>query len=409
MKKVFGIILMVVGLFSCEKDDKSIFDQSPDERLNKKLGEYQALLSGAQNGWKGLIITDSTAAGPYQGVYNFFFRFDNSNRVKMYSDFDSASAVTSKESSYRLKALQQPSIIFDTYSYIHVLADPDPNVNGGDPSTNTGLHSDFEFYFDSAKTDSITLIGRFNGSKMILVRATKQEADAFDNKQLGNSLAFKNINKYLNYFKRITVGSVVYEIKVDVISRLITLSWLNANGVLQTFTTPYYYSLTGINFASPLVNGNQTISGFTNINWSLPTLTLGFSVNGNATTVVGSGQPLKVDLNAPRRWWQFATDQNNYWVSINGFHVNGVDNAYRIDTITSGANRAIALLYWPNYNATSPRYDFFGPLFLIPTGGLTLAYGTAPNPPTFTADGRAVFVQLGNLGTYPTTGGAAMF
>ena len=409
MKKVLIVMLVAIGLYSCNKDDDTVFDQSPDERLNKKLEEYQAALSGAVNGWKGIIITDSTVAGAYEGVYHFFFRFDNSNRVKMYSDWDSTSAVTVKESSYRLKALQQPSLLFDTYSYIHVLADPDPNVNGGDPNTNTGLYSDFEFYFDSATTDSITLIGRFNGSKMILVRATKQEADAYDNKQLGNAFVFNNINRYLNYFKRITVGGVVYEIKVNVDTRIITLSWLNSNGVLQTFSTPYYYSLTGINFASPLVNGNQTISGFTNITWSLPTLTLGFSVNGNATTVVGSGQPIKVDLNAPRRWWLFAADQDNYWVSINGFHVNGVDNAYRIDTITSGSNRCVALIYWPNYNPSGPPYDLFGPLFVMPAGGLTLEYGTAPsNPPTFTADGRAVFVQLGNLGPYPTTGAAAL-
>ena len=200
----------------------------------------------------------------------------------------------------------------------------------------------------------------------------------------------------------------MYEINVGVDTRLITLSWLNANGVLQTFTTPYYYSLTGINFASPLVNGNQTISGFTNLTWSLPTLTLGFSVNGGATTVVGSGQPLKVDLNAPRRWWQFAADQDNYWVSINGFHVNGVDNAYKIDTLTNAANKAVALIYWPDYEATNPRYDLFAPLFVLPTGGVTLAYGSAPNPPNFTSDGRAIFSQLGTLGPYPTTGGAAL-
>src|SRR5215203_5111126 len=360
MKKVLVVMLLAIGLYSCNKDDDTIFDQSPDERLNKKLEEYQSSLSGAPNGWKGIIITDSTVAGAYQGVYHFYLKFNDQNRVKMYSDWDSTSAVTPKESSYRLKALQQPSLLFDTYSYIHLLADPDPNINGGDPATNTGLYSDFEFYFNSATTDSITLVGRFNGSKMTLVRATKQEADAYDNKQLGNAFMFNNINKYLNYFKRITVGGVTYEIKVDVNTRLITLSWLNSNGVPQTFTTPYYYSLTGINFASPLVNGNQTISGFTSLNWSLPTLTLGFSVNGNATTVVGSGQPIKVDLTAPARWWQFAADQDNYWVSINGFHVNGVDNAYRIDTIRSGANRCVALIYWPNYPATSPRYDLFG-------------------------------------------------
>ena len=46
----------------------------------------------------------------------------------MFSDFDSTSAVTLQESSYRLKAEQQPTLIFDTYSYVHVLADPNEAV-----------------------------------------------------------------------------------------------------------------------------------------------------------------------------------------------------------------------------------------------------------------------------------------
>jgi hypothetical protein len=64
--------------------------------------------------------------------------------------------------------LQQPSLIFDTYSYLHLLADPDPNVNGG--RVGAGLSSDFEFYVDSTVADTMKLVGRFNGSKAILTK-----------------------------------------------------------------------------------------------------------------------------------------------------------------------------------------------------------------------------------------------
>ena len=151
------LLFTIIFLQSCQKDDDNIFDKSPDERLNEKLAEYQALLAGAQYGWKGLIVTDSAVAGPYQGYYSFYFKFDNANRVKMYSDWDATSAVTPMESSYRLKAIQQPTLIFDTYSYIHVLSDPNPNVNGGE--VGQGLQSDFEFAFESATTDTVKLIG----------------------------------------------------------------------------------------------------------------------------------------------------------------------------------------------------------------------------------------------------------
>jgi len=39
-----------------------------------------------------------------RSTYSFYFKFNNANRVVMLSDFDSLSAVTPKESSYRLKA-----------------------------------------------------------------------------------------------------------------------------------------------------------------------------------------------------------------------------------------------------------------------------------------------------------------
>jgi hypothetical protein len=404
MKNILSIFLIAtVALLSCNKDDDPAFDQSPDERLNQTLSDYQQKLAGAENGWKAFIYPK---AG---GTFFFYFKFDNQNRVKMYSTFDSASAVTLSESSYRLKALQQPSLIFDTYSYVHVLADPNessPNVvaqiNGGD--VGTGLASDFEFYFDSISADTLKFIGRFNGSEMIMVRATKQEADAYNNKDLGKGFLFQNLNKYLNYFKRVTIGGVAYEISVNQTTRTITFSWLNGGNV-QSFTTPFFYSGTGVSLVNPLVNGSQTVNGFTNLTWDAATTTLGFSVNGTQTTVVGLGQPLKVDIGAPQRWWQYAADRGDFWISVDGFHVNGVDNAFRIDTLTNGANISLALIYWPAYNT---NYDFFGPLFLTPAGGLTLAYGTAPDPPTFTTDGRAIFTELGNFNPHPATGGAAL-
>ncbi|HOZ78281.1 MAG TPA: DUF4302 domain-containing protein, partial [Ferruginibacter sp.] len=120
MKKYFlglcGLVLLAVS--SCRKvDDSSVFGQSPDQRINETLAKYQAQLSGAQYGWKGIVATNEG------GNFTFYFSFNDSNRVKMLSSFDSVSATVLKESSFRLKALQQPSLLFDTYSYIHQLAD----------------------------------------------------------------------------------------------------------------------------------------------------------------------------------------------------------------------------------------------------------------------------------------------
>jgi hypothetical protein len=338
MKKVLIIIFIAVaGISSCKKEDKSVFDKTADERLNEKLAAYQTQLSGAQNGWKAFIKVDS-GKGP---AYSFYFKFNNANRVTMLSDFDSLSAVTLKESSYRLKALQQPSLIFDTYSYLHVLSDPDETISGG--TRGAGLLSDFEFYFDSTTTDTIKLVGRVNASKLTLVRATKAEEDAYTAGQLATGFV---INKILTYFKRLTIGAQLYDIKIDPATRQFIFSWLDASGNLKTFTTGYYYVLGGIVLTSPLVNGSQIISGFSNITWTQATETINLTANNVAATITGIVVPLKVDITAPKRWWDYAVNNGDvYWISLKGFHVNGVDDGFGIQTLP----RYYYLIYWPDY------------------------------------------------------------
>ncbi len=400
-KALITLIIISAYLSACKKTDKPAFDKSPDERLNEILAAYQTQLSGATSGWKAILKVDSGKGA----AFSFYFKFNDANRVVMRSDFDSLSAVTPKESSYRLKALQQPSLLFDTYSYLHVLSDPDETVNGG--IRGAGLLSDFEFYFDSVTTDTIKLTGRQNGSRLVLIRATTEEAASYDNNGLARGFLFQNIGKYLNYFKRVTIGGVTYEISVNQLNRTVTFSWLDANGVFQTFTTYYYYTVTGIQFYTALINGGQPVTGFTNLSWDAASTTLSFSVNGSATTVIGSGQPLKVDLQAPARWWNAAVNNGNtYWFSPLGFHVNGIDDAFGVQSLTSGTSTYYYWIYYPKFGTNN---DFFGPVFLNATHDtISIDYGSAPRIPTFTSDGRAIFNELGTYGTYPSTGPAAL-
>ncbi|MFT3747549.1 MAG: DUF4302 domain-containing protein [Agriterribacter sp.] len=391
-KLIIYIVLLVATISSCRKEDDHLFSESTDERLSKKLSAYQEQLSGARYGWRMII---EPAGG---GAYGFYVKFNSDNRVQMVSDFDSASAVTLKESSYRLKALQQPSLIFDTYSYVHVLADPVPAVNNG--IWGQGLLSDFEFFFnDSSGVDTIQLTGRVNGSKAMLVKATQQEEEGYTTGEFNVNL-FQNIfNKILQYFKQFTVGGKPYDLNINLNTRTAIITWTDDQGNANSFTTKIYFGLNGIEFAQPFPAGTTLVNGFFDPVWSNATQTINGNVgNGTNASIKGVIKPQVLDTEAPRRWWQRMVDEDGYWVSLTGFHVDGVDDAYGL----TGIENFVALSFFPKFGTSSGiTYDLAGYL-MDEDGTLTLSFGTAFRAPTFTADGRIRFGSyLGDLGDIP--------
>jgi len=391
MKRYLIYLLLIAAAFSaCKKEDDPIFDKSPDERLNETLAKYQDAMVGAPYGWKLLVYP----SGVPNSVFSFYCRFNDANRVTMFSDFNATTSVELKESSYRLKALQQPALLFDTYSYIHLLCDPDGSVNGG--AYGAGLASDFEFSLDGIAGDSILLTGRLHNSKAFMVKATQQEQEAYVNLQ--RNRAFENITRFLTYFKRINVGGTEYEIKANIYAHTVTFSWKDGNGNVQEVQVGFYYTPTGIALSPAFTDGATTISNLDGIVWSQATQTLKGTAGSSSFTISGFASPLSVDSTAAHRWWQQGLDQE-YWVSIYGFHVNGVEDAYQVTTLPD----YYFMGFWPQFGTSggSP-YDLQG--FVTQTGDQqpALSYGIAFKPPTFLADGRVTFSYLGTLGDLPS-------
>ena len=124
--RLFCIILLSVTLMltGCTKKSDLLFPGTADERISESLKAYQDKLSGAP-GWKLFVYPSGLLSlGIEVGGLTYYMKFTSANRVTMIGDFNQSMADTAKESSYRLKSLQKTSLIFDTYSYIHVAADP---------------------------------------------------------------------------------------------------------------------------------------------------------------------------------------------------------------------------------------------------------------------------------------------
>ncbi|WP_207513285.1 DUF4302 domain-containing protein [Longitalea luteola] len=351
-KNLLYFLLAIALLASCRKDDDNVFDKTPDERLNEALAAYQKALTGSPFGWNGNL---TTADG---GTYRFYFNFNDSNRVVMYSDFDSTTATVTKESSYRLKALQQPSLIFDTYSYIHILSDPDGSVSGG--GNGQGLKADFEFRVDTVTADSISLTGRFNGSRLSLRKAVQSDVSVWANKQVTNGVVkFKDYWKFLLYWKRLNYRNGDYELQFDTTVKKVTVSWGTGNQA-QSVTRGYYFWANGVYFTDPVVNGATSIPGFTINNFNAGAQVMNVAVNGTAATITGANAPVNPDVrSAVNRWWGQGAAGDNYWISFDGFHINGVDDAYNLKSLKNDTSQFYFLLYKPNSNGVDAFFSIY--------------------------------------------------
>ncbi|PSL47531.1 uncharacterized protein DUF4302 [Chitinophaga niastensis] len=384
-KNLVCLLLIITGIYACKKETDPVFDKSPDERINDTLRHYQEVLTSATYGWKGLVYP----AGVPGSVFGFYFHFTASNRVEMFSDFEAGSTSTVHESSWRLKALQQPSLLFDTYSYLHVLCDPDAAHNGG--SYGQGLGSDFEFAINGLHGDTLLLTGRFHGSKAVLIRATQPEQDAYYQHHINR--AIDSVSLILTYFRQMNIGANKYDVSINKDLHQITFTWI-VNGKVKQVTTGYYYTSNGIAL-SPAFNDSTTIiSSFENVKWDGSAIT--GSINGSNAGITETARPVAVDGSAPKRWYQHVADQGSYWASYYGFHVNGVDDAYHI----IGLPAYVGVTYWPNINGPG-SFDLLG--FVLRQGSErpSVTYGPGYDAPTFTTDGRIIFNDNGLYGSLP--------
>ncbi|HEY8387335.1 MAG TPA: DUF4302 domain-containing protein [Parasegetibacter sp.] len=252
LKNILYIAMTATLLVSCRKDNDPIFED-PDKRLIAQLGEYREMLISAENGWNAILFPN----GGEGFMYHIQFKPDNG--VVMFSDFDENTASTSGGGTWRLKALQRPTLIFDTYSYLHLPADPDGDISGG--TTGVGLQSDFEFYFAEVKNDSVKMKGLYNGSTMTLVKATKEESDKIKAGALktmmeeNDNFLKNNENLYISF-------SDGKKLQFSMAGKTLSLTWVTNTDEVESISSAFAFTLKGITLKEPLVYGNNVIKEF---------------------------------------------------------------------------------------------------------------------------------------------------
>jgi hypothetical protein len=254
MKKILIYTLLFIGLITgCKKDNTEPANgQRPEDRVEAILSDYSTKLQTAPSGWKAYLYPAGGAA------YSFYIEFKEKNRVNMMGDLTADSRGAIFESSYKIKANQAPSLVFDTYSYIHLLADPDPAAFGGIPGF--GIFSDFEFALDTTAGDTIKMTGKLMESKMLLIKATAAESAAY--KAGGFTKIYDNVVNYTtanSYLYLLLGNDVKVQTSINPVSKEFSMTYF-ADGVVTTLTSPYSFTLNGILLLNPLEYNGRKIT-----------------------------------------------------------------------------------------------------------------------------------------------------
>jgi hypothetical protein len=254
---LFALLIMQ----ACKKDQELIDGKRPEERVAEDLEKYRSELVNSPNGWVAYLNTTLVGGG-----YSFYMSFDKENKVVMRADYDSDIALESFQSTYRVKQVMAPSIIFDTYSLLHLLQDPDPNSFDGDYAV--GYGSDFEFEIRQQVGDTLKLVGKKRNTPLILVRATADEKAFYTSDQFSD-----NIDEITNYLAdhpftyildpKDNSKKIQISIKPDVRSR--SFSFISTNGAEAVINSgAFSFSGTGMRLNIPIKNSEET---YTNITW----------------------------------------------------------------------------------------------------------------------------------------------
>jgi len=257
IRTIFQILTLVAGitlLGSCAREYETVFSESADARLQKALTAYNDKLKSAPYGWKAALYTPAGAG------YFYYLDFNDEGVVTMMSDFNVTAASTPMATTWTIKALQQPTLSFTEYSYIHLPADPDGSVNGG--NNGEGLLSDFEFTFVRTTDDSVVMKGLKHDTQMVFVQATEAEANDILNKRiqviLQQTIDYVAANRGLRV--RLPDHTEI-PMAIDVTRKLVGVQHLSASKeAIETVTSAFVFSLTGIHLQKPVKLGSYTVS-----------------------------------------------------------------------------------------------------------------------------------------------------
>ena len=170
MKKVVYLMLAaisILGYTSCTNEVDDVFDKSAAERVEASIASTKEILNAPANGW----IIKFYGNLDYGG-YNVLCKFDG-DKVKAMSEVYGPD--TTYTSHYSIEQSSGILLSFNEYNpLIHFFSDPKNPAGLG--RNGVGFKGDLEFRLQEVSSDSIVMIGKKHGDRIVMVHAPQDWA-----------------------------------------------------------------------------------------------------------------------------------------------------------------------------------------------------------------------------------------
>lgn len=174
-----AMLVLTTGLVGC-REDKPIFDKTPDERLLDTENRVVSLLASGEHGWALQLLAGENAR---YGGFTCVMKFNDKGEVLASSELEMERKTKSLryfKSLYSIARDRSTTIQFNTFNEaIHKFSSPNVGFGAG---PGKGLEADFNFLIQKVSEDGnlIELIGEKRRTPARLVRLTKP-ADQYIN------------------------------------------------------------------------------------------------------------------------------------------------------------------------------------------------------------------------------------
>ncbi|ERJ59185.1 DUF4302 domain-containing protein [Sphingobacterium paucimobilis] len=259
---IFTGLLSLFILTACNGDKKDLETYEPEAtEVNQAEidGLTKTLMEGGDKGWDAQIRTTSGQ------VFVFNFKFEADGKVAMHCDCNMDQILAAGNSDYSIGAYDEGTVLnFTSYSYLHQLVDPRPEIMGGDPGK--GLGSDIEFKLKSQTNDEILLTGVKNKTTLRLVKAKISFEQQFE-KEIEDYKEILKLPSYVNdgiiHLNRTADGSRLYRFRMNAEEGTVQIMTYPANAKgAPTIQSPRTKPENGeLLFAAPVYLGGDELGG----------------------------------------------------------------------------------------------------------------------------------------------------